>query len=1197
MHFGPEWMRTKHRPHKTPSPPPSTYSPLLSTMSPLDNPFRYSKHDLLRIYKDAPSKRSLPLDVERWDGVVRDFPSDPVSLREMDDTERKLFAGSLNSEMRRRQSTDYPSSLSTQSLSADRARLNHSNSVTNSPLRERFGALRRRDSTAPLPRKQSLSSLQTQAASPRDVGLPSPRTRVGLAPNFDGVLNSGDSWVARRRASEVSLKSAIAISREPSGDPPYDGRANEIREEGEEDQEDLGGAVQKNSAEKQDTRRVMFPPQSKGAAPQEPGPADNEPSNLDDYATRSDGNTFNQVNSDVAAANGPPGLQDLANVEWSYKDPTGQVQGPFRASLMQKWYDDGYFSPDLPMMRTYLDSHWTTVEDLMRRASGDKIFLSPPLPVAPPGLSRRTESPLQSYPSTDHNTFVSLNQPSPVRTLRSSTLDSYLTSNSNPSDSPPSSFGAGRFSNDSPDPLAFGGRGGNSPYFNGDPTANGRINRGHVGDPPVPYGTQRITYNDVSLEPAIALRTSPYPNVTSTRASTTESYTLNGGYHAGPYTPALDSLHPRGLDTTAFNAYNQTSAGLGPGILYHNLGSNHDGPFHDVLPRNTPYPQHEYGTLNSLGGQRLGFMTDEVAPSFSQYGALTGASPRPIGSGQVPFLQSSSSYTPQINQAPSANSPLDQNLSIISEAAIPIADRSNQSSWRNVTETPLQRRPGPFDPSHPTSTNTMVLPLTRAASQEPPWGNNDESAQISQLKQTAPWVYKSIMSDDWKEESEHDRLTFSNVGQHNQQYESVAKSTGSIISTSTPLEPVNLPPEAVEHVDTRLVPVAEGSRWEHSKSVSQVNQDTGPTVPSLDSPTRVEPPTPAPAPPLPKAAWVKEEDVKKTKGITPTISLREIQEAESKKIEARKAADRASRLSSPTPADAKDDVQPFTTSWGLPSSQAGARSTSTPKEISSISISPVTIPPAPVWTNAVKTPTAVKSMKEIQEEEERRKKLVAKESVASVATRKTHAETVNKSLPAIANQGGAWTIVGANGKPAAPAAVTSAKTPIPSASAVISSSTPSSRHNGASNSRIAVASAPPKPTSTTTPKADDFPTAPSHEFLRWLTDSLKGLNHTVNVEEIVSMLLSFPLDPDPSTVELISDLIYTNSTTLDGRRFAAEFISKRKSDAASRAKTTGPLGKGSVKPISIADVVKAAPKSTQSEWAFKVVNKKKKGGK
>ena len=84
------------------------------------------------------------------------------------------------------------------------------------------------------------------------------------------------------------------------------------------------------------------------------------------------------------------------------------------------------------------------------------------------------------------------------------------------------------------------------------------------------------------------------------------------------------------------------------------------------------------------------------------------------------------------------------------------------------------------------------------------------------------------------------------------------------------------------------------------------------------------------------------------------------------------------------------------------------------------------------------------------------------------------------------------------------------------------------------------------------------------------------------------MLLQFPVDPDSSTVEIISDLIYANSTTLDGRRFAAEFVSRRKAST----KAAPASGK-----LSIADVVKTQPKPAQNEWSgFKVVNKKKKSG-
>ena len=93
------------------------------------------------------------------------------------------------------------------------------------------------------------------------------------------------------------------------------------------------------------------------------------------------------------------------------------------------------------------------------------------------------------------------------------------------------------------------------------------------------------------------------------------------------------------------------------------------------------------------------------------------------------------------------------------------------------------------------------------------------------------------------------------------------------------------------------------------------------------------------------------------------------------------------------------------------------------------------------------------------------------------------------------------------------------------------------------------------------------------------------------------MLLSFPLDPDPSTTEIISDLIYANSTTMDGRRFASDFVSRRKADAATRPKTANVPAAAAARGASIADVVKAQPKPQPgSEWGgFKVVNKKKKG--
>jgi PERQ amino acid-rich with GYF domain-containing protein len=136
--------------------------------------------------------------------------------------------------------------------------------------------------------------------------------------------------------------------------------------------------------------------------------------------------------------------------------------------------------------------------------------------------------------------------------------------------------------------------------------------------------------------------------------------------------------------------------------------------------------------------------------------------------------------------------------------------------------------------------------------------------------------------------------------------------------------------------------------------------------------------------------------------------LREIQEMEAKKQEARKTAERErARATAAAAAANSEDSQPFTASWGLPTSQVGAKtpskeavgiivpSTSSSMSATVLSAMPAQSTPVAVWTNAQK-PAAKKSMRDILEEEERRKKVASKESVASAAARRAYAETTNK---------------------------------------------------------------------------------------------------------------------------------------------------------------------------------------------------------
>lgn len=91
------------------------------------------------------------------------------------------------------------------------------------------------------------------------------------------------------------------------------------------------------------------------------------------------------------------------------------------------------------------------------------------------------------------------------------------------------------------------------------------------------------------------------------------------------------------------------------------------------------------------------------------------------------------------------------------------------------------------------------------------------------------------------------------------------------------------------------------------------------------------------------------------------------------------------------------------------------------------------------------------------------------------------------------------------------------------------------------------------------------------------------------------MLLSFPLDPDLLTIEIIAETVYGASTTLNGRQFATEFVAKRKADAASAPKSgQNPTNNG--KAPSLADIVKAPKSAPNNDFGYKVVKKKGKAG-
>ncbi|OCT44179.1 GYF domain containing protein [Cladophialophora carrionii] len=284
--------------------------------------------------------------------------------------------------------------------------------------------------------------------------------------------------------------------------------------------------------------------------------------------------------------------------------------------------------------------------------------------------------------------------------------------------------------------------------------------------------------------------------------------------------------------------------------------------------------------------------------------------------------------------------------------------------------------------------------------------------------------------------------------------------------------------------------------------------------------------TPIETPVASVAPWA-ERTVEHPKG----PSLKEIQEAEAKNAAvqeevARRAQAEQERLAlaqsqAPVPAPGL----PSTSTWGSAASPGtpGSQTTSVWAKQT----------PAKVGAGASTAPK--KTLAQIQKEEESRKQRAAAAQVvanaqnaansAAAAVGKRYAELASKAAPAVpTSSGGAWTTVGSGGKAKAPPAVVA--TPQPVSRTVSTSNTP--------KTRPAVQTA----RSTTLPNQSKA----NEEFTKWIKGVLgKGLNAGINLDNFVQDLLQLPPE-----IEIISDSVYASSQILDGRRFAEEFVRRRK---------------------------------------------------
>jgi PERQ amino acid-rich with GYF domain-containing protein len=196
-----------------------------------------------------------------------------------------------------------------------------------------------------VPRKHSLSSTQGSLGAPRDASLPSARTRGSLTPGFDGILNSGETWTSRRRASEsgTRLNSGIPLRGDGDGEPQSASRLK-IDEE-EEEHHRHSGSTPDPVGQDASSQNLGHPP---GDSPQGVEPSINNDVPLssvngNESPTSCAFHSATQpVPADVVTVQSSPNSAPMttaplpvanpASIEWSYLDPQGQVQGMTQTS-------------------------------------------------------------------------------------------------------------------------------------------------------------------------------------------------------------------------------------------------------------------------------------------------------------------------------------------------------------------------------------------------------------------------------------------------------------------------------------------------------------------------------------------------------------------------------------------------------------------------------------------------------------------------------------------------------------------------------------------------------------------------------------------------------------------------------------------------------------------------------------------------
>ncbi|EFP79656.1 uncharacterized protein PGTG_05977 [Puccinia graminis f. sp. tritici CRL 75-36-700-3] len=912
----------------------------------------------------------------------------------------------------------------------------------------------------------------------------------------------------------------------------------------------------------------------------------------------------------------PSSDQNPENIAWQYRDPSGTVQGPFTAFQMQEWYKATFFRDDL-LVKRVIDGAFETLETLILRVGDrDRPFLSRPPPALPPNLplpeahSHNHQLPTSQPSPRPLSSFLDQASSLPPQTENSSAVDSTLLSNSAraPSQHVPISAPDpwnGMAPGASPllhpgnipasTPLASGpGWNSSLPAFAAHP--NLRANDYVINDGLVEFNNLNLLNNGIipnlpngsyvsqdtfrflqhAQHPAMSMATAngyPFPLPLPQPPNFGQMPSMP---HLGSNS-AMDPLLVAQLHTHLFHSLlNNRAPTGGEGIEPQTERPSHENPMphlQHVDPwQVSPPPPNDCSveTSDRIPLQPMAMASNPNQSAFPAKPDEAKIHESPSTLQKSDNIRPSGQYTPAPTSSELKLSVPDQTHTKSSKSQ-PVSAVNSEKEVKTFPATEGQTAPVTSSSntvSHVSVEKEPVGPATIPTQAQVP----TESTRDSLTPQSPS---TALPEGESTSDPANSNQSWRNVNhQTAAKPPSVPRTTGSIVppAAKSSGKVVVLSKAQQDEQDRRTASIQKAQlQLKEAQAVERAAREASEAAAAATASSFN---TPAP--------WLKEEKV------STNLSLTEIQAIEAKQLEKRRLAEKqaaANRAMAEQAMAAERAMKAAKESLPATSNWAATATSSSPTKQS------VT---GTVWgSKETETPAAIngpkQSMKQIQEEEARKKSLALQQqqqsrpAAGAIKTVGGYAGTVASASnkPAVS---GPWAVVGPKSKviappaaaPGRPAVVGAAPTVVGSGVARVGGSvgttlskpapkpisvskpvttTTATKSNlsgppSATNGTPGVANSAPNP---------DSPPPASPEFMKWLREALRGMN---NVDDFVKMLLDFPVNPDESVLEIVSDSVYAGSATLDGRRFAKEFNARRIADVASRSNTSTSSGVG-----------------------------------